>query len=106
MTPAEARERIEFRATIVLRCFPLGGNPALLLQLVQSGIERAIADLQHISGDLFEALADGKTVERLERENFQQQHVQRALDQIGRFAHKVDSVTERRVHPFPSVSKG
>src|SRR5579864_4415130 len=106
MPPSNARERIEFCATIVLRRFPLGGNPALLLELVQSGIERAVADLQHVPGDLFETLADGETVEGLKRKNLQEQHIQRALDQIGRFAHIVASVTERSLHPFLSVSKG
>src|SRR5579864_371442 len=106
MPPSKARERIEFRAAIVVRCFPLGGNPALLLELVQSGIERAVANLQHVPGDLFETLADGETVEGLERKNFQEQHIQRPLDQIGRFAHVIASVTERTLHLFPSVSKG
>src|SRR5205807_5515937 len=54
-------QRIEFRAPVCLRGSPLGGDPALLLELVQSRIERAFADLQHIAGDLLQTLADSPT---------------------------------------------
>src|SRR5580658_2631959 len=94
VSSAEARERIEFRATIVRRRLPLGGDPALLLQLVQGGIKRAVADLQNIAGNLLEPKADSEAVERLQREDLQKQQVQGALNQVRRFAHVLPSVTE------------
>ena len=48
---AEARERVELGAPVVLRLLPLGRDPAFLLQLVQGRVERAFADLQHVSRD-------------------------------------------------------
>ena len=35
--------------------------------------ERAVADLQNVAGNLFEALANGEAVERFERQHFEQQ---------------------------------
>src|SRR5689334_733437 len=55
---AGARERIELRPPIVFRLSPLGGDPSLLLELVQGGVEGAVADLQRVPGDLLQALAD------------------------------------------------
>ena len=34
----------------------IGGDPAILLQLVQRRVERSIADLQDVAGNLLEAL--------------------------------------------------
>ena len=42
---------------------------------------------QRVSGDLPEPLADRPAVERLECENLQDQEVQSALNEVGRFAH-------------------
>src|SRR6202041_383331 len=106
MFTAGTRERIELRAAIVLGDFPLGGNPAFLFELVQCGIERAVADLQNVAGDLLQAQADGEAVERLQREDFQQQQVESALHEIRGLAHALTSVTERSIALLPSVSKG
>ena len=67
----QPRQRIELGAAVVRAGLPLGGNPAFLLELVQSGIEGTVADLENVCGNLLQALADGKAIERLERENFQ-----------------------------------
>jgi hypothetical protein len=106
LRPAETRERIELGAAIVFRGLPLRGDPAFLFELVKSRVERAVADLQDVAGDLLEAQADGVAVHRLEGQNFQEQQVKSALDQVGRFAHRLSSVTERTVHQLRSVSKG
>src|SRR5437588_4234550 len=84
---AEPRQRIEFGAPVVLAEFPFGGDPALLFELDHSGTERAVTDLKNVPGDLLQALADGQAVQRLEREDFQKQQVQRALDEVGWLAH-------------------
>src|SRR5262245_14613947 len=100
-----ARERVELGAPPVLGDFPLGAQPALLLELVKCGIERAVADTQVIARYLAQPLADGPGVQRFERDNLEEQEVERALDEIGRSCH-VPSVTEGTLSHFPSVSKG
>ena len=87
LAAARAGQRVELRSPIVLALLPLGGDPAVLLELVQRRIERAVADLQHVVRDLPQALADGKAVQRFEREDLQNQQVESALDEIGGFAH-------------------
>src|SRR5438105_3219151 len=95
MPAAEARERIKFRAAAEFAGLPFGRDPAFLLELVQRRVERSVADLQHVARDLLQALADGPAVEWLESENFQQQEVESALDEIGWFAQcRISSVTE------------
>jgi len=54
---------------------------------VECGIKRAFADLKHVAGNGTEAEADGPTVERLERENFQEQKIKSALNEVVGFAH-------------------
>src|ERR1700730_16971933 len=91
MAPAWTGQRVELRAAVVLGRLPLGRDPASLFQLVQRGIERAIADLEDVTGHLLEALADRPAVKRLEREDFQNQEVQGALHQVRRLAHRMSS---------------
>jgi len=44
---------------------PFSGNPTFLFELVQRGVQRAGADLQHLFRHLFEALGKGPSVHRL-----------------------------------------
>jgi hypothetical protein len=105
---AETRECVELGAAIVFAGLPFRRDPALLLEFVKSGIERAVADLENVSGDLGEALADGPTVEGLESEDFEDEKIECALEKVGRFGHGcVGSLGYRdRVRVFLSVSKG
>src|SRR5882724_5037960 len=66
---SEARERIEFGASIVLRLSPLGRDPSLLLELVEGRVERAVAHLEDVLRDRLETLADGPAIHRLEGEH-------------------------------------
>ena len=87
--------------------FHSDGDPALVLELVQRGVERSVAHLQDVTGYLLEALPDGPAVERLEGEDFENQQVERALDEIGWPAHGASlGYRELHIHPFLSVSKG
>src|SRR5262245_10756934 len=98
MPEARACELIELGPPVVLRRFPLGGDPALVLELVERRIERPFAHLENFPRNLAEPDADSPAVQRLERENLQDQEVECALNQIGRFAHRLPSVTERRLY--------
>src|SRR6185503_12940920 len=81
------RERIELRAPVVLGLLPLCGDPAFLLELVQGGVERAFADLKHLLRDDLQPAADRPPVERLDREELQDQEIECALDEIAGPAH-------------------
>jgi hypothetical protein len=92
---AETSEGVELGATIVFAGLPFGRDPAFLLEFVKSGIERTVADLEDVAGDLREALADGPAVERFEGEDFEDEEVESALEEVRRFGHGgVPSVTE------------
>src|SRR3954468_3330281 len=84
---SSAGERIELGAPVVLGRLPLVLDRALVLQLVQRGIERSIGDLKTVARGLPQPQPDGPAVQRLERQNLEQQQVQRALDEIGWSAH-------------------
>src|SRR5271154_1797168 len=88
MPAAKPGERIKLCAAIIFAGLPFGGDPTFLLELVQSGVERAIADLQDVAGDLFKAQADGPAVHGLQGENLQKQKIESALEQVRRFAHR------------------
>jgi len=91
------RQRIELRAAIVLRILPLGLNPALVLQTMQSGVQRALLNLQHAFGDLHNALRYRPPVHRLQRKRLQNQQVKRAYlafafgSSLGRFCSSANS---------------
>src|SRR5215471_21826624 len=95
LLPSQPRERVELGSPIVFGRFPLGRDPAFLLQLVQRWIEGAVADLENISRNLLQALPDGPAMQRLERQYLQEQQIQGSLDKIGWLAHsRLHSVTE------------
>jgi hypothetical protein len=54
---------------------------------VERRVERPVAHLQYVARDLLQSLRDRPRVERLERNDLQQQQVERALHQVGRLAH-------------------
>src|SRR5262249_17861520 len=86
---AEPRQRIELGSAVILARLPLSLYPPLLLKLLQGWVKRSVADLQQVAGDLFQALPDRPAVERLKRQDLQDQEVQGSLDQICRFAHVI-----------------
>jgi hypothetical protein len=55
---------------------------------------------------LLQAEADGVAIHGFKGEDFQKQQIERALNEIQRFAHGLSSVTESTIHKLPSVSKG
>src|SRR5262245_22371472 len=88
-------QRVELRATVVLTGLPFGLDPSRLLQLVECRIERAIAHLEDVARHLLQALTDRPAVERLEREDLEEQKIECSLNQI-RWAAHFTSLTERR----------
>ena len=78
-----ARKPVELCAAGVFRLSPLGVEPSGALQALQSGEQRSRIHLEHATRDLFDAAADAEPVQRLETEGFEDQHIQRALDDVG-----------------------
>ena len=62
---------------------PTAPQPAALLEPVQRGIERALLHLQDLARHLLQALGDRVAVNRPEGDDLQDQHVERALEQLG-----------------------
>ena len=52
------------RPAVVFRRAPERGDPAAVFQTVQSGIERAVLDLQDVFGAVFDGVGDGVPVRR------------------------------------------
>ena len=86
-TPSVTGERVVLRAAVVFAVAPLRLDPPLLLQLVQGGVERPLAHLQDVIRHLGNALRDSPAMRRLKRNDLQNQEVERALHEIGWFAH-------------------
>jgi hypothetical protein len=87
LLPAQPGERIKLGPPVVFCLLPLGCDPAFLLQLVQSRVEGSFANLQHVSGERFQAETDSLAVQGLERQDFQEKQIEGALDEIVRFTH-------------------
>ena len=62
------------------------GDQFLFFQPVERRIERPLLDLQYVVRDLNDALGDGPAVHRFERKRLQDEEVESALQQIGRFS--------------------
>ena len=88
--PAGRGERVELRLALVVALAPFGGDQALVLEPVERRIERALRDLQGVAGDLLDAEQDAVAVQRLERHRLENQHVERARQQVG-LVRRVDS---------------
>jgi hypothetical protein len=60
-----------------------------LFQSVNRRVERSLLDLEDLCTDLLDTLRNSPAVHWLEGDSFENEQVERALDQIGRFAHGV-----------------
>ena len=96
---------IELGTPVILALFPFCANPALLLELVQGRVERSVANLQYIARNLCQAQADRPAVQRLERQNFQDQEIESPLDKVGWSAHGASLGYRDRIRHLLSVSK-
>src|SRR5262245_54397107 len=83
LLPSRARERVELRAARVLRLQPCAVEPARALEPLERGQQRARVDLEHAARDLLDPPRDAEAVHRLKAEGLQNEHVERALDDVG-----------------------
>ncbi len=97
--PAGGGQRVVFRAPVVLGRAPLALDQAVALETAEGGEERPGVDLERAVADLLEAHADAVAVHRLERQRFENQHVQRALHEragLVRRRHRLASSSQSR----------
>ena len=83
LSPSRAREAVVLRASRVGRLTPLGVEPSSALETVQRGEQRAGVDLEHAARDLLDAAGDAEPVHRLQAQRFEDEHVERALNDVG-----------------------
>ena len=84
------RQAVVLGAPAELRHRPFGFDPAPMLEAMQGRVERALVDLEHVFGDLLDALGDRPPVLRILLERAQDQQVERAGKQVGGAGHGVD----------------
>src|ERR687891_1703351 len=90
LTAARRGKVVILGAAAQLRDLPLGLDPALVLETMEGRIERALVDLQDVSGNLLDPLGDGPAVQGILLQRAQDQQIERAGQQIGRSRHGVD----------------
>src|SRR5580704_17396247 len=83
LAAASGGEFVIFGAAVVFSLAPVCGEPALLFHAVERGKERAGFDLEGAASDLFDAARDAETVKLDEGEGFEDEHVERAEEEIG-----------------------
>src|SRR2546425_2779748 len=79
LLPACPRQGIELGFTAGFRRAPFRLQPASLFEAVQGGVERSLVHLYGFPGDLLDSLRNRIPMSGLEREDLQNQHVERAL---------------------------
>src|SRR5687767_4298570 len=83
LPPAGGRERVEARATVVLRGPPLGLDAAIQQEPLERWIQCALPDPQHVIGRQPQVLDDAVTVFGTARERLQDEELERAGQEIG-----------------------
>jgi len=80
-----ASDGVEFGVAAALGGLPFCLEPAAVLQAIERRVERSLPDLKRIFGDLTEALDNGVAVDRFEGGDFENEHVERAVEEVGGF---------------------
>ncbi len=80
---ALGRQFVKLSLPAVVGLAPLRCEPPSFFQAMQRRVQRALLHLQHFLGDLPDSLRNPVAVYRSELNNFQDQHIQRALQQVG-----------------------
>jgi hypothetical protein len=62
-----------------------------MLQAIESGVQRALLNLEEIFGDLLDAQEDAVAMQRAKRDGFEDEHVQSALEKFELLGHAVVS---------------
>src|SRR5579859_1408715 len=82
LSAALSGKRIKFCLAAGFRFAPIGSEPAAVFQAVKRGIERALGDLEEVLGDLLDALGDGVAMNRTQRDDLEDEHVESSLEEL------------------------
>src|SRR5450432_1134199 len=82
---ARFRQTVIFCAPAVLRSLPLALDQPGALQALQRDKQRTCIHAKNTLTDLLDPHRNPESMHRLQRQRFQNQHVQRALHQVARF---------------------
>src|SRR4029078_9754004 len=74
---------VEARVAAGLGGRPFGGDPPAFLEAMERGVQRTLLHLQYVARDLLEPLRHGIAVNGPERDDLEDEHVERALQQVG-----------------------
>src|SRR5687768_4720321 len=86
--PPRTRERVVPCSARACGLAPFGIEQAGALEALERGEERSRIDLEHAAGDLLDATRDPEAVHGLEAQRLEDEHVERAGDDVGlRFGH-------------------
>ena len=78
------------RPAIVIGHAPLRLDPTLRFQTIERGIKRTLFNVQNILRHLLNAIGDREPVPRIMLERLQDQHVERAVNEVRfLFRHKI-----------------
>src|SRR4051794_15368479 len=66
---------------------PFSPDPALLLKTVESGVERALLDLENFARKLLNPLANRPSMERFKSEGLQYKEIEGSLNEIAWLSH-------------------
>src|SRR5215813_1469466 len=79
LSPSPAKDKYQMLSAV---------SSGQLLKAVGRRIKRALLDLESRSGDLLDALCYSPAVRGFERDGFENQQIERSLNEIGRLCHK------------------
>src|SRR5204863_4932369 len=83
LTASSPGQPVELRPALVLGLAPFRGDEALMLQPVQRRVQGALLDLEVVARDLLDAQQDAVAVLGTERNRFEDEQVERALEELG-----------------------
>src|ERR1700759_1177236 len=102
MATAGRREPVVFELAVLAGgLLPLRGDEAVALQAVQGGVERAVVDDERVAGRLPDGRRDAVAVRRPEQQRFENQHVERALQQLDAIGRRHGVVSAELAPEWP-----
>jgi hypothetical protein len=102
---ARRRQFVDSRATIILRCSHLGLDVAAQLEPVESWVQRPLARIQPVTGNLSNTVGDTPAVIGAKGKDLQNQYVERTLEEVG-FRHGALSSSERKYEDLSLGGQG
>src|SRR5436190_9756680 len=88
--PPRGRDLVELGLAAQLRHAPVSLQPAALLHAIERRVQRAVLDLQHVRGALFQPARNGVAVARCRGDSLEDQRFERAVEEFVLGRHVLD----------------